>query len=200
MKRTGKLLAAGVAYILTGICPEVTSAAEGAVRLQNLMNVKAPVRVGARWFLGTECYSLQVWISKPTASTEQNEVHPPTKAQQHDERSGYFIGDAITVFDLRGLDPEFSCPTIRAAGLVPPNVVKSPRIEVWLLKADGTQMSPVDFTCGGCDAGSAAVQVGVSYRYLAKDGSQAIAAAIRIDDAFYIVKLLPLDRKGGIYP
>jgi hypothetical protein len=136
------------------------------------------------------------------------------------ERSSYFIGS--TIANLRGLDPMFGCRTLtlvdgrRADGRQPPApsatapVVQSypprtkhPRIEVWLLKADGTQILPAAYTCAQLPAVPAESTSPPSvlrnkseeftYRYSMADSAQAVAAAIRIDNDFYIEKLQPLE-------
>lgn len=214
MKRSEKLLAAGLASILAGICPNVTVAAEGGVVAQDLMNVKASGQVTARWLREPESYTLRVMVerSKPgpraitSASTQQKETQPATAAQQGGDRSSYFIGN--TIANLRGLDPVFGCNRTltvvdgrrtlpNSVGRVPPVLpydpkAKQPRVEVWLLKADGTHIPSADYSCASYPASTEAI-----CEYAAADGSQAVAAAIRIDDEYYIEKLHPLEPKAA---
>lgn len=144
------------------------------------------------------------------------------------ERSSFFVGG--TIANLRGLDPVFGCRTLtlvdgrRVVGGQPtaplspgpsvtpypygvvqsyPPAIKHPRIEVWLLRADGAQVVPAAYTCtllpASPDASTAFPSVSrnkseeFSYRYSVEDGPQAVAAAIRIDNDFYIEKLQPLE-------
>lgn len=207
MKKNERLLVAGLASI-AGICSGVASAAESEVRAQDLLNVEASGQVTARWMREPGTYTLQVVVerSKPRpsavrpASTEPAAVQAPTAAPQGDRRT-YFIGN--TIANLRDLDPAFSCnrsltsvdgrrPGRHVAGRVPPVLPydpksRQPRVEVWLLKADGTQIQSADYNCIGHPATTEA-----RYEYSAADGGQAVAAAIRIDDEFYIEKLQPL--------
>jgi hypothetical protein len=139
------------------------------------------------------------------------------------DRTQYFIGN--TIANLRGLDPAFGCRTLtlvdgrRAVGGLPPAPsappapvvqsypprIKHPRIEVWLLKADGTQILPAAYTCvplpavqGDPASPPTALRSRsqeISYRYSVADSTQAVAAAIRIDNDFYIEKLQPLESR-----
>jgi hypothetical protein len=128
------------------------------------------------------------------------------------ERTSFFIGDAIA--NLRGLDPVFPCgrvltlidgrrPAVNGQ-LVPPAPPPTPgkdqpypprmkegRIEVWLLKADGTQLLPEGYSCMSAPPTARArhSEGEVLYKFSVADGGQAVAAAIRIDDDFYIEKL-----------
>ena len=120
------------------------------------------------------------------------------------DRGQYFIGN--TIANLRGTDPWFPCgrtPTLidgrrvvgqrqpgpMSAQMVQPNAskAKESRIEVWLLKADGTQILPAAYRCDS-DPGA----VDVTYGFSIADGEQAVAAAIRVVDDYYIEKLQPL--------
>jgi hypothetical protein len=138
------------------------------------------------------------------------------------ERNSFFIGN--TIANLRGLDPAFGCRTLtlvdgrRVVGGPPPAspapvtpappvplvqsyppAIKHRRIEVWLLRGDGTQILPAAYTCvlqpaaPGAAASPSSAGPGRSeeftYRYSVADGPQAVAAAIRIDNDFYIEKL-----------
>lgn len=196
MKRSGRLLAAGLASILAaGISTGVTAAADSGVQAQELMNVATAGQVTARWLREPDAYALQVVVerSKPRPRT----IRPASTEQA--ERSGYFIGN--TVANLRDLDPAFTCNRSltlvdgrrpNGAGRVPPILpydpkARQPRVEVWLLKADGTQIPSADYRCTSHPATTE-----VRYQFQAADGGQAVAAAIRIDDGFYIEKLQPL--------
>jgi hypothetical protein len=177
MKRTQLLFAAGLASILAAIGPDITSAASGTMRWQDLATVKGAGQAGGRWMRYPECYGLHLWISKPIATMEQ----------QDDGRGRYFI-EHPEIANLRGFDPTSSfCTGIGSEGRVPPSAFRNPRVEAWLLKGDGTQIQAVDYK-GGLSEDN----VSVRYRYWLEDGIGAIAVAIRIDDKFYIEKLQPL--------
>lgn len=144
------------------------------------------------------------------------------------DRNSYFLGN--TIANLRGLDPVIGCRTLtlvdgrRVVGGQPgpppqsvpsvtpypygivqsyPPAIKHPRIEVWLLRGDGTQVVPEAYTCtllpASPDASTSSLSVSrykseeFTYRYSIEDGMQAIAAAISIDNDFYIEKLQPLE-------
>lgn len=138
-------------------------------------------------------------------------------ASPGEDRGRFFIGN--TIANLRGLSPWFTCGRTlslidarRPADGPPPappspepSYVKQPwpprfkdsRVEVWLLKADGTQILPTTY---GCDAGPRpptppAHPVEISYEFTLADGGRAVAAVIRIDDSFYIDKLQSLVAK-----
>jgi len=153
---------------------------------------------------------------------------PSTTGNDSAERGSFFVGRTIP--NLRGLDPAFGCrtltlvdgrrvvggqptaplPSAPSAGPYPygvvqsyPPAIKHPRIEVWLLKADGTQVVPAAYTCSmlpaSPDASTSAPSVSrnrsdeFTYRYSVEDSTQAVAAAIRIDNDFYIERLQPLE-------
>jgi hypothetical protein len=65
---------------------------------------------------------------------------------------------------------------------------------VWLLKADGTQIAPATYNCVYSSRQPPAPNdvVSIWYGFPMAEGAQAVAAAIRIDDDFYIEKLQPL--------
>jgi hypothetical protein len=151
---------------------------------------------------------------------------PNTTGDGFPDRGSIFI--ANTIANLRGLDPVFGCRTLtlvdgrrvaegqppassapQAPAASPAPVVQSypprlkhPRIEVWLLSADGTQILPAAYTCVVVPAVPAAStspsavsrnrSEEFSYRYSVEDSAQAVAVAIRIDSDFYIEKLQSL--------
>jgi hypothetical protein len=62
------------------------------------------------------------------------------------------------------------------------------KVEVWLLRSDGTQILPEAYSClPDPDA------VEVTYTFSAADSRMAVAAAIRIEGNFYIEKLQSLE-------
>lgn len=144
---------------------------------------------------------------------------PNTVGDVSPERSSFFIGN--TIANLRGLDPAFGCRTLtlvdgrRVVGGQPPTVTSAPpapsapptpvvqsyppkikhrRIEVWLLRADGTQILPAAYICAPPSASQSKADE-ITYRYSVADSTQAVAAAIRIDDDFYIEKLQRLESR-----
>lgn len=128
-------------------------------------------------------------------------------------RGSFFIGN--TIENLRGLDPAFCGRTLtlidgrrslsgerQAVRLPPPpgadhpyaTAVRDPRVEVWLLKADGTHISPGAYRCGPVPAGEQPGEIvfEIAYTFEAAEGEQADAAAIRVQEDFFIEKLQPL--------
>lgn len=74
-----------------------------------------------------------------------------------------------------------------------PPKLKEGRVEVWLLRKDGTQILPAVYSCAGGETQAAReTPIEISYAFSAADSEQAVAAAIRIDDEFYIEKLQTL--------
>jgi hypothetical protein len=135
------------------------------------------------------------------------------------DRSSFFVGN--TIANLRGLDPSFGCRTLTlvdgrrvVAGQSPPVPAAPPapsaptapvvqsyppkikyrRIDVWLLRADGTQILPAAYICAPPSASQSKADE-ITYRYSVADSTQAVAAAIRIDNEFYIEKLQPLESR-----
>jgi hypothetical protein len=142
-------------------------------------------------------------VSQPIPNWEEN---APSTA----DRASFFIGN--TIEKLRGLDPVFCGRTLslvdgrrpeqgqqaQAPARTPVRVPLPPgfrdtRVEVWLLNAGGTQIQNATYDCDfpGKNSPSRA-ELSVSYGFTVADGAQAVAAAIRIGDDFYIEKLQPL--------
>lgn len=121
-----------------------------------------------------------------------------------------FIGN--TIENLRGLDPSLCGRTLtivdgrrnmpgqraNAPTTVPlPPGFRDRRVEVWLLSAGGTLIQNATYHCD--DAGRNSpdrTDFSIMYGYSIADGAQAVAAAIRIGDEFYIQKLMPLAEPG----
>jgi len=127
-------------------------------------------------------------------------------APSKQDRASFFIGN--TIANLHGLDPSFCGRTLtildgrrtvpgqqaQAPATAPlPSVLRDGRVEVWLLSAGGTQIQNATYNCDdrGRDA-SGRTDISISYGYSVADGAQAVAAAIRIGDDYYIEKLQPL--------
>jgi hypothetical protein len=135
------------------------------------------------------------------------------------DRSSFFIGN--TIANLRCMDPAFGDRTLtlvdgrrvvpgssppastapsqpatqRPMAATPPPTVP-PRIQVWLLRADGTQIIPssvsAEFpTAKGCGTQSRTNEV--LYRFPLRESAQAAAVAISVDDQYFIEKLRPLE-------
>lgn len=131
------------------------------------------------------------------------------------DRGSYFIRN--TVANLRGLDPAFCGRTLTlvdgrrpTGGQTPPAVRPAPAptstpmsvnqpyppkirygsIEVWLLKADGTQILPVTYSCDvAARPATGQTPVEITYEFPLAESEQAVAAAIRVDGNYYIEKL-----------
>jgi hypothetical protein len=233
MKRSASFLfAASLTTIVATVGPDFTTAAENAVTVQDLMNVRASGQVRATWTRHSESYTLQVVMdkSKPrpqkitAANLGERPSQGPVAAQipiattpqgpvQNIDRGSFFIGN--TIANLRGTDPWIACGRTltliegrRMLGEQPrpppipapvdqsyPPKAKESRVEVWLLTGDGTQILPQTYSCIGGEPYPPVPSVEISYRFSAADSAQAMAAAIRIDDDYFIEKLLPLEFK-----
>jgi hypothetical protein len=74
--------------------------------------------------------------------------------------------------------------------------VSVPGIQVWLLRADGTQIAPVAVAMEISNAYGCRINCPVSgkqYRFPLLDGAQAAAIAISVDEVYYIEKLHSLE-------
>jgi len=131
------------------------------------------------------------------------EPDAPSKA----DRASAFI--ANTIANLRGLADASPCgrtltivdgrrtvpgQRAQAPGTVPlPPGFRDNRVEVWLLGVGGVQIQPATYHCDDPGRNSPdRTDFPISYGYSVADGAQAVAAAIRIGDDFYIEKLQPL--------
>lgn len=122
-----------------------------------------------------------------------------------DRRSAFI---ANTIANLRGLNASPCGRTLSSTdgrrtvpGVPPQAPVAAPlppgfrdrRVEVWLLNAAGTQIQNATYNCD--DPGRSSPDRNdftISYGYSVADGTQAVAAAIRIGEEFFIEKLQPL--------
>lgn len=131
-------------------------------------------------------------------------------AGQSQDRGSFFIGNAIA--NLRDLAPAFCGRTLtlvdgrrvtdrQPAPAPTPIGVNQPYppkfkygvVEVWLLKADGTQILPATYSCDvATRPANGATPVEITYEFPLAGGEQAAAAAFRIDGNYYIEKLQPL--------
>jgi hypothetical protein len=69
---------------------------------------------------------------------------------------------------------------------------RAPQTNVWLLRADGTQIIPRTPLVSSCSGRCIAVDV--QYRFSIAEATQAVAAAVRIGDEFFIEKLQSLEQ------
>jgi hypothetical protein len=158
--------------------------------------------------------------ARSESATADQPAVSTTAQMERSDRSSFFIGN--TIANLRGMDPAFGCRTLtlidgrRAVGAPQPTAaappprpapapspqsmnqpyppkVKDPRIEVWLLKADGTQILPATYSCDLTrrDPDKSRPHAEVSYEFPLAITDQAVAAAIRIEDRYFIQKLQP---------
>jgi hypothetical protein len=202
MKCTAQIqLLACLAIVIAGESG-FAAATEVTASEQELQNVKASDQVvSAMWQRQPESCTLRVVIARSAAAALVNveealKAVPPNSsrmqpqhipnwrpnreqdaASENAERGSRFIAD--TIARLRAMDPAFS-------GGAPGSDGKERRIEVWLLRADGSLIQPASYVR------ETGARVSVSYGYSIADSMQAVAAAIRIDDGYYIDKLLPL--------
>lgn len=141
------------------------------------------------WLSGPNNYSLQFVPLRPKATNAPANMTnpPPASGAPEAGQSSFFIGN--TNANLRGLDPKFNFDPPRLLTLVDGRRIgagqagrpPAPRIQVWLLRADGTQILPT---------WNPTYKL---YSVPAAEGVQAVAAAIQIDDEYYIDKLQPLE-------
>jgi hypothetical protein len=122
------------------------------------------------------------------------------------DRGSQFIAE--TIANLRNLDVSLCGRTLtiddgrrtapaqraEAPGTIPlPPGFWDNRVQVWLLNAGGALIQNATYLCD--DPGRNSPDRSdflISYGYSLADGAQAVAAAIRIGDEFYIEKLKPL--------
>jgi hypothetical protein len=217
------LIAAVLALNFAAALPAATPASEPAVLAQDLVKVtESGAVMAALWTRRTDSYTLQIvldrsrYVARPVPAVTQK---PATV-----DRSVYFIGN--TIANLRGLDPSFGCRTLTlidgrravrgqpgsASAVVELNIApavqavptvqavqfEAPQVQVWLLKADGTQILPVlrspQPAARPCIAGRVMADE-ILYRFPVAESAQAVAAAIRIGDEYYVEKLRPLEEQ-----
>jgi hypothetical protein len=171
MKRsTGFLFAVLLTVAVTPVIPAQTTAVETPVVAQELLKVRASNRVQAA-----------TWTRRPGAYTLHLLLHPLPLTD----------GRALKLVDGRRLTQVSATP---AAAQSQP--ARQPEVAVWLLRADGTQLvtrmprtTPPPESCViRCNA------IEIQYRFSIAEATQAVAAAIRIGDDFYIEKLEPLEQ------
>jgi hypothetical protein len=145
-------------------------AAETAVVAQDLTSVRTSGAVSsAVWTRRQDSYTLQLVLPRSAGNAAL----------------------AKAVADLRTLDPAF----VQVTGQRIAPVAAFPRIQVWLLRGDGTQVLPVWRSADPAannKCGPRCLADEVLYRFPVAGSTQAVAAAIQVGDAYYIEKLLPL--------
>lgn len=199
------LLAACLALnVAPGEAAEAAATGE-TVSLQDFGTVLASGQASAaRWMRGPDSYLLQVVIERrksyatPAPTEPPEQVPLPDPGLESGDRARFFIAD--TIRNLRGLDPWLACS--RTPSLIDPRQrprtsfeymnqpfppqFKERRLDVWLLKADGTQVQPATYSCAtNIIVGNAEV----TYRFPLIEALQAAAVAVRIDEDYYIEKL-----------
>jgi hypothetical protein len=219
MKRPARFLVGACFAAAMGATVVDAWAAEAQAPTRVLIQLDSPdLVIAAHWTRLADAYVLRVVIDKPVKDDAEPRPAPSTRDQapptpsvlsQAAQYDGpFFIGN--TIAQLRGLDPAFGCRTLtlvdgrRPTGLPPsvphptlhqpyPPKYKDLRIDVWLLKADGTQILPATYSCDWSRPESArsVPHAEVSYEFALAGIDQAVAAAIRVEDKYFIQKLAP---------
>jgi hypothetical protein len=190
---------AGMLQLLAGSA--LAMDAPGTSPGQDLEKLKAGNQVtAARWSKQADSYLLQVVLNGTPDSLGQMfrpRLLPPIE-------TGEMLPGMVNVADaLRKLVPQSPagaraetcedledlkdfrlCDTVRH-GLGEEPALACKRIEVWLLKEDGTQIQSPSHNCGARPTG----EVDFSYAFYPADGAQAVAVAVRVGEEFYIDKL-----------
>lgn len=229
MKQPARLLfAICLTTMLAAAGSDHTSAAENEAPTQVLVQEDIPDQVTtAHWTRLPDAYVLRVVLDRPAPPlrSEVATADQPAPAitggeTQRRERGSIFIGDRVA--NLRGMDPAFGCRTLTlidgrravsgqqpAPAAAPPSPdtmnqpypprVKDPRVDVWLLKSDGTQILPATYSCDlrrpGPDMSRPHAEI--SYEFPLAGTDQAVAAAIRIEDRYFIQKLQPASQPAA---
>ncbi len=196
-------------------------AAESAASTQVLLEEDIPDQVTTAHLTRLpDAYILRVVLDRPAspARSERASADRPAPAAvvgandatpTRVNRDSFFIGN--TIANLRGLDPMFGCRTLslidgrrttdvqQAAPPSPspamnqpyPPKLKDQRVDVWLLKADGTQILPATYSCDWARPVSAKSRphAEITYEFPRASTDQAVAVAIRIEDRYFIEKL-----------
>jgi hypothetical protein len=169
-RSAGFLFAALLATAVAPVMAAEKAAAVAPVVAQELMNVRVSERVqAATWTRRTDSYTLQLMMHSQSVMN----------------------GSAMA--RGRRITPVATTPAVQ------PQSTEKPEVEVWLLRADGTQLvtrtpraTPPPGSCAlRCNA------MEILYRFSLMEASQAVAAVVRIGDSVYIEKLESLepDRK-----
>jgi hypothetical protein len=144
------------------------TAADIPIVAQELVKVRESSRVQAA-----------IWTRRPDAYTLQLVFHP----------MALIVGRTRNLVEGPRMAPGSATSAVRL------QTTKPSEVSVWLLRADGTQIvTRVPWTNPApekCDIRCNAIEV--LYRFSIAEGSQAVAAAVRIGDDYYIEKLKPLE-------
>ncbi len=172
--------------ILAAAGSAVGTAAENAAPTQDLVNPKALENVvDARWTRQPDAYVLRVVLdtAKPVRSAMSARLSPLRRAP------------TVNAAEAQQPPPQRAPPQPRTPVNQPyAQAIREPRVEAWLLKADGTQIMPATYICDpGPRDPDAKFKYDISYGFTAADGAQAVAAAIRVDGDFFIEVLQPLE-------
>jgi hypothetical protein len=216
MKSLARLLSATLLATIALFVTGSVTAAEDVATQQELAGVKTSNQVlSAIWKRQPDSYTLQIVLDRSRYSARSGaaaSAQPQAAAVSSSsaaDGSSYFIGNAIA--NLRGLDPWIACgrtltlidgrrvvqgrPTPAPPPVPPPGslIGKERRVEVWLLRADGTYIPPANYSCVDASRTSPGnPEISISYGYSTADTAQAVAAAVRIDNEYFIEKLQPL--------
>jgi hypothetical protein len=166
MKTPARFLLAALLAIPAGGAFSADNFEKVQVLAQDLVTVRASSSISAAlWTRRSDSYTLQLVMGRGTLL--------------RGSESRAMVGERIMPVSARS--PGAQLP-------------KPPETNVWLLRADGTQIRPLhsatipspEKCTGRC------IAVEVLYRFSIADAEQAIAAAVKIGDDFYIEKLQPL--------
>ena len=178
---------------LNGASASEAAATTGVVALQQFRAVLASGQAtAARWMRGPDSYLLQVVLER----RRSNAI--PDPGLEPADHAKEFI--ANTIRELRELEPWMPCSrppsrydpretpdtSIKYMNQSFPPQFRERRLDVWLLKVDGTQVHPVTYSC------ATDIIVGhaeVTYKFPLTEAQQAAAVAVRIDENYYIEKL-----------
>jgi hypothetical protein len=170
MKRTAKPLFAALLLVSVGSAfPAEPDAQSFPVLAQDLTSLK-----------GSRVVSAALWTRRPDSYTLQLVLGPP--AVSMGTRTPALV-------DGRRMVSTSAQPQSAPQTPMPPST------NVWLLRADGTQIpshapstTPAVAKCTG-----RCIAVDVQYRFSVAEATQAVAVAVRIGDEFFIEKLRPLE-------
>jgi hypothetical protein len=169
MKATARLVIAVLLSVTAGSAFAAAPAEETPVVAQDLMALRASPNVSAAlWTRRPDSYTLQLVLEPPVASGSRT----------------------LRLVDGRRMVSTTAQPLAAQAQLAP-QPPTPPQTNVWLLRADGTQILPRSPTIAKCSLRCTAVEV--QYRFTIAEATQAVAAAVRIGDEFFIEKLQPLE-------
>ena len=181
MQRSALLLLVACAAVMTTTV-SAADPAEAIVRSQDLLNVRK-AGITALWTRREGSYTLQLVM--PVVLPARNSMSKP--ALRNTEAA------TLEPVDVRGV--RIKAPvTSQATGIPGLTAAPLPQLQVWLLGPNGAEIlpsmrgGPFPAVCNlRCQAQD------LLFRFSIPDGQQAVAAAIRVGDEFYIEKLHSLE-------